>query len=206
MHVTPDRLLFADGEVCAVPNGIHPSKAAEQALGSPAIDLGHHGVEEIHDGVSHAAVLSQPRHGLYASRLARAMEAGRSRDFATAVRAADRLMSDMAEDVEVTVPQHLETKQFRADLAYLTGDFLLATRLWTAIARSWTEHTGLHGRTRIAACNAAACWMELQRVQAVGLAPQLLDMLSSVAAPERTAAVRAAVMRRLGEVFVSVRV
>lgn len=159
-----------------------------------------------HDGVTHSADLSQPRHGLYASRLADAMEAGRSRDFATAVRAADRLMSDMAEDVEVTVPQRLETEQFRADLAYLTGDFLLATRMWTAIARSWTEHTGLHGRSRIAACNAAACWMELHGAQAVGLAPQLLDMLGSVAAPERTAAVRAAVKRRLGGVFVAVRV
>ncbi|WP_371591223.1 hypothetical protein [Streptomyces sp. NBC_00470] len=133
-------------------------------------------------------------------RLRAAQEAGRAHDFDTAIAAADEILQQLIAEQGDTAIGTLEAAQFRADLAYLSGEYAFATESWTWLALAWFDRVGPgKRRTQIAAQNAAQSWMHLPPHEARPRADDLVNMLLEVTAPERTATIRAQIAERLAQ-------
>ncbi|MFE6904382.1 type VII secretion system-associated protein [Streptomyces sp. NPDC057717] len=164
--------------------------------------------DRLPDGTTHApgaaaavAPPITPPAGDPVERLAAAQAAGRAHDFARAIPVADEALQQFATEFGDTARETLEVAEFRADLAYLSGDFVLATASWTCLASAWFDRLGPgKRRTQLAAGNAAAAWMQLPPHDAVATATDLLSMLLDVTAPERTKTIRSRIRARLLEI------
>ncbi|KNE83357.1 hypothetical protein AB0B04_19445 [Streptomyces xinghaiensis] len=221
VHISRDGQLHIDDERQVVPEGIDPSQVATQVLhieatGSGLPVLAHvrddrsnsqFDMQIMPDGTTQApgAASTAPQTPAHRTeplmtRLATAQAAGRAHDFNTAIPAADDILRQLTTEQGDTGPGTLEAAQFRADLAYLSGDYSFATASWTWIALAWLDRLGPgRRRTQIAAQNAAQAWMYTSPQEAVPLATDLISMLLEVAAPERTATMRSRIENRLTE-------
>ncbi|MET8676086.1 hypothetical protein ABZW18_00375 [Streptomyces sp. NPDC004647] len=220
VRITGIHQLLIDDELQEIPEGVDHQQAAHHflylaAAGAGAPVLAH--VVDERSGASFELKVNPdgstqppgappspttPEHAedRFAQRIAAAQQAGRARDFATAVAAADDILRELTAEDGDTAPTTLKAAQFRADLAYLSGDSAYATASWTWIALAWFDRLGPGKRlTQQAASRAAASWIQLNATDAARLAPELLDMLLEVAAPERTATIRGQVQQRLQE-------
>ncbi|MER5372584.1 hypothetical protein [Streptomyces sp. NPDC002553] len=223
VHIKSDGQLYIDNEPQVVPDGVDPSRVVIQVLRIEAAGSGmpvlvqvqdersnsRFDMQVMPDGSTQAAgpqlATAQPVAGgqnapLF-ERLAAAQAAGRAHDFDTAIAAADDILQQLTAEQGDTAPATLEAAQFRADLAYLSGEYALATASWTWLALASFDRLGPgKRRTQVAAQNAAQAWMQLSPQEARPLASDLVNMLLEVAAPERTATMRAQIAERLGQV------
>ncbi|MFD7954257.1 hypothetical protein ACFV4X_12250 [Streptomyces ardesiacus] len=224
VHISRDGQLHIDNEPHVVPDGVDPSQVVVQVLHIEAAGSAQPVLVQVQDertatrfdmqvmpdGTTQAAgtppaaplpatsATGQPS-SLY-ERLAAAQAAGRAHDFDTAIVAADDILQQLTAEQGDTAAATLEAAQFRADLAYLSGEFTFATASWTWLALAWFDRLGPgKRRTQIAAQNAAQAWMHLPPHEAGPLAADLVNMLMEVAAPERTATIRAQIAQRLGQ-------
>ncbi|MFH8257625.1 hypothetical protein [Streptomyces roseolus] len=224
VHISRDGQLYLDNEPHVVPDGVDPSQVVVQVLhieaagsGQPVLvqvqderTASRFGMQVMPDGTTQAAetppaapqpapLPAQPPISLF-DRLAAAQAAGRAHDFDSAIAAADDILQQLTAEQGETASATLEAAQFRADLAYLSGEFAFATVSWTWIALAWFDRLGPgKRRTQIAAQNAAQAWMHLPLHEAGPLASDLVNMLTEVTAPEKTATIRAQIADRLGQ-------
>ena len=225
VHISRDGQLHIDSEPHLVPDGVDPSQVVVQVLHIEAAGSGlpvlvqvqdersnaHFDMQVMPDGTTQAAGTQpaavqptaaetrKPKDSLF-NRLAVAHAAGRAHNFDTAIAAADDILHQLTADQGDTAPATLEAAQFRADLAYLSGEYTFATASWTWLALAWLDRLGPgKRRTQVAAQNAAQTWMQLPPHEAGPLASDLVNMLLEVAAPDRTASVRAQIAERLGQ-------
>ncbi|MFF2205998.1 hypothetical protein [Streptomyces sp. NPDC058145] len=226
VHISRDGQLHIDSEPQAVPDGVDPSQVVIQILHIEAAGSGLPVLVQVHDErtssrfdmqvmpdattqapATPAADAPQPvpaappqQLGSLSDRLAAAQAAGRAHDFDTAMPAADEILQQLTAEQGDTAAATLEAAQFRADLAYLSGEYAFATASWTWLALAWFDRLGPgKRRTQVAAQNAAQAWMQLPPHEAGPLASDLVNMLLEVAAPERTATMRAQIAERLGQ-------
>ncbi|WP_440580931.1 hypothetical protein [Streptomyces sp. PT19] len=220
VHISRDGELHIDSEPQVVPDGVDPSQVVVQALrleaagsGLPVLVQVHDertgsqfGMQVMPDGTTRAAetpqqgTAHQQQKGSLSDRLAAAQAAGRAHDFDTATAAADDILQQLTAEQGATASATLKAAEFRADLAYLRGEYAFATAWWTWLALAWFDRLGPgKRRTQVAARNAAQAWMQLPPHEAGPLASDLVNMLLEVAAPERTAALRAQIAERLGQ-------
>lgn len=225
VHINRDAQLHIDGEPQVVPDGVDPSQVVVQVLHIEAAGSGlpvlvqvqdersnsHFAMQVMPDGTTQAAgtppaapqptpTVSREQNGSLFDRLAAAQAAGRAHDFDTAIAAADEILQQLTAEQGDTAAGTLEAAQFRADLAYLSGEYAFATASWTWLALAWFDRLGPgKRRTQVAAQNAAQAWMQLPPHEAGPLASDLVNMLLEVAAPERTATMRAQIAERLGQ-------
>jgi hypothetical protein len=225
VHISRDGQLHIDNEPQVVPDGVDPSQVVVQVLHIEAAGSGlpvlvqvrdersnaHFDMQVMPDGTTQAAgtppAAPQPaaaetgqQKGSLFDRLAAAQAAGRAHDFDTAIAAADDILQQLTAEQGDTASGTLEAAQFRADLAYLSGEYAFATASWTWLALAWFDRLGPgRRRTQVAAQNAAQAWMHLPPHEAGPLASDLVNMLLEVAAPERTATMRAQIAERLGQ-------
>jgi len=223
VHINRDGQLYIDNEPQVVPDGVDPSQVVVQVLHIEAAGSGlpvlvqvqdersnsHFDMQVMPDGSTQAAgpqpATPQPvaggQNATLFERLAAAQAAGRAHDFDTAIAAADDILQQLTAEQGDTAPGTLEAAQFRADLAYLSGEYAFATASWIWLALAWFDRLGPgKRRTQVAAQNAAYAWMQLSPQEAGPLASDLVNMLLEVAAPERTATMRAQITERLGQV------
>jgi hypothetical protein len=225
VHISRDGQLQVDGEPRVVPDGVDPSQVIVQILHIEAAGSGQPVLVQVQDdrttsrfdmqvmpdGTTQAAGIASeaPRAASAATeqppgsvfdRLAAAQAAGRLHDFDAAIPAADDILQQLTAEQGETAPATLEAAQFRADLAYLNGQFAFATATWTWLALAWFDRLGPgRRRTQIAAQNAAQAWMHLPPHEARTLASDLVNMLMEVTTPEKTATIRAQIAERLGQ-------
>jgi hypothetical protein len=225
VHISRDAQLQIDGELQAVPDGVDPSQVVVHVLHIEAAGSGlpvlvqvqdersnsHFDMQVMPDGTTQAAgtpptapqlapTEARKHEGSLFERLAAAQAAGRAHDFDTAISAADTILQQLTVEQGDTAAGTLEAAQFRADLAYLSGEHAFATASWTWLALAWFDRLGPgKRRTQVAAQNAAQAWMQLPLHEASPLAADLVNMLLEVAAPERTATMRAQIAERLGQ-------
>ncbi|MGW3387329.1 hypothetical protein [Streptomyces cinereoruber] len=225
VHISRDGQLYLDNEPQVVPDGVDPSQVVVQVLhieaagsGQPVLvhvqderTASRFDMQVMPDGTTQAPgtppAAPQPEStatgqapGSLFERLAAAQAAGRAHDFDTAIAAADNILQQLTAEQGETAFATLEAAQFRADLAYLSGEFAFAAASWTWLALAWFDRLGPgKRRTQIAAQNAAQAWMHLSPPEAGPLASDLVNMLMEVAAPERTATIRAQIAERLGQ-------
>ncbi|MFF9157609.1 hypothetical protein ACF1AB_35920 [Streptomyces sp. NPDC014846] len=220
VHIGRDGQLNIDNEQQIVPDGVDPSHVVIQgfhieAAGSNLPVLVHvrddrsnsqFAMHVMPDGTTQAPNTDldntqrlEPEHtGALLERIAAAQAAGRAHDFDYAITAADGILQQLTAEQGETGPGTLEAAQFRADLAYLSGDYAFATVSWTWLALAFLDRLGPgKRRTQRAAQNAAQAWMYLQPQQAVPLSTDLLNMLLEVTTPERTATMRSQIEERL---------
>ncbi|MFE1781098.1 hypothetical protein ACFW9F_00525 [Streptomyces sp. NPDC059506] len=223
VHISHDGQLHIDSKPQIVPDGVDPSQVVVQVLHIEAVGSGlpvlvqvqdertasRFDMQVMPDGTTQAAttppVAPQPaapptgqQQGSLFDRLAAAQAAGRAHDFVTAIPAADEILQQLTAEQGDMAYATLEAAQFRADLAYLSGEFAFATASWTWLALAWFDRLGPgKRRTQVAAQNAAQAWMQLPPHEAGSLAPDLVSMLLEVATPERTATMRAQIAERL---------
>ncbi|MFF3957504.1 hypothetical protein ACFYY1_30465 [Streptomyces sp. NPDC001890] len=231
VHISRDGQLHIDSEPQVVPDGVDPSQVVVQVLHIEAAGSGlpvlvqvrdersnaHFDMQVMPDGTTQAAetppatpqpTAPQPvaapsgqQKGSLFDQLAAAQAAGRAHDFDTAIAAADDILQQLTAEQGDTASGTLEAAQFRADLAYLSGEHAFATASWTWLALAWFDRLGPgKRRTQVAAQNAAQAWMHLPPHEAGPLASDLVNMLLEVAAPERTATMRAQITGKLGQV------
>ncbi|MFJ5951347.1 hypothetical protein [Streptomyces noursei] len=226
VHISRDGQLYIDSEPQVVPDGVDPSQVVIQVLHIEAAGSGlpvlvqvqdertssRFDMQVMPDGTTQApgtravaapqpvaTVPPEPRGSLF-DRLAAAQAAARAHDFVTATAAADDILQQLTAEQGDTAAGTLEAAQFRADLAYLSGEYAFATASWTWLALAWFDRLGPgRRRTQVAAQNATQAWMQLPPHEAGPLASDLLNMLLEVAAPERTATMRAQIAERLGQ-------
>jgi hypothetical protein len=225
VHISRDGQLHIDNEPQLVPDGVDPSQVVVQALHIEAAGSGqpvlvqvrdersnaHFDMQVMPDGTTQAAETpsaapqqaaappDQQKGSLF-DRLAAAQAAGRAQDFDTAIAAANDILQQLTTEQGDTASGTLEAAQFRADLAYLSGEYAFATASWTWLALAWFDRLGPgKRRTQVAAQNAAQAWMHLPPAEAAQLGSDLVNMLLEVAAPERTATMRAQIAERLGQ-------
>ncbi|MEV4872832.1 hypothetical protein [Streptomyces syringium] len=219
VHISRDGQLHLDNEPHVVPDGVDPAQVVVQVLHIEAAGIGlpvlvqvqdertdsRFDMQVMPDGTTRAAGAlpaaprppAEPTATLF-DRLAAAQTAGRAHDFDTAIAAADDILRQLTAEQGDTATGTLEAAQFRADLAYLGGEYAFATASWTWLALAWFDRLGPGKRcTQIAAQNAAQSWMQLPPKEAGPLAADLVNMLLEVAAPERTATMRAQIAERL---------
>ncbi|WP_331732850.1 hypothetical protein OG613_48780 (plasmid) [Streptomyces sp. NBC_00015] len=220
VHISRDGQLHLDNEPQVVPDGVDPSQVVVQTLHIEAAGSGLPVLAQVQDersnslfdmqvmpdgttqaaGVQPAApqaVVSEQK-GILLDRIATAQAAGRAHDFNTAIAAADNILQQLTAEQGDTATGTLEAAQFRADLAYLSGEYAFATASWTWLALAWFDRLGPgKRRTQVAAQNAAQAWMQLPLHEAGPLVSDLVNMLLEVAAPERTATMRAQIAERL---------
>jgi hypothetical protein len=219
VHINHDGQLHLDNEPHVVPDGVDPSQVVVQVLHIEAAGTGlpvlvqvqdertgsRFAMQVMPDGTTQAAGATpaappppaEPKATLF-DRLAAAQAAGRAHDFDTAIAAADDILRQLTAEQGDTADGTLEAAQFRADLAYLSGEYAFATASWTWLALAWFDRLGPgKRRTQIAAQNAAQAWMQLPPHEAAPLSADLVNMLLEVAAPERTATMRAQIAERL---------
>lgn len=220
VHISRDGQLHIDNEPQVVPDGIDPSQVVIQVLHIEAADRGlpvfvqvrddrsssQFDMQVMPDGTTQAPAAApaaaQPpaaeHRGTLFERLAAAQAAGRAHDFNTAVSAADGILQQLTAEHGDTAPGTLDAAQFRADLAFLSGDYAFATASWTWLALAWFDRLGPGMiRTQVAAQNAAQAWMQLPANEAGPLTADLVNMLLEVAGPERTASMRAQIEERI---------
>ncbi|MFF1678361.1 hypothetical protein ACFVYG_20270 [Streptomyces sp. NPDC058256] len=222
VHISRNGLLHIDSEPQVVPDGIDPSQVVIQALHIEAAGSGLPVLVQVQDDRSDSqfdmqvmpdgttqAPDTKPAGRLPAvghrstlfDLLAAGQAAGRTHDFATAIPAADEILQQLTAEQGETAAPTLEAAQFRADLAYLSGDYAFATASWTWLALAWFDRLGPgKRRTQLAAQNAAQAWMQLPPNEAVPLVTDLVNMLLEVAAPERTETMRSQLEARLRDV------
>ncbi|MFF7953933.1 hypothetical protein [Streptomyces griseorubiginosus] len=218
VHINRDGQLYIDNEPQVVPDGVDPSQVVVQVLHIEAAGSGMPVLVQVQDERSNArfdmqvmpdgstqAAAPQPVAGRQNASLfellAAAQAAGRAHDFDTAIPAADDILQHLAAEQGDTGPGTLEAAQFRADLAYLSGEYAFATASWTWLALAWFDRLGPgKRRTQVAAQNAAHAWMQLAPQEAGPLSSDLVNMLLEVAAPERTATMRAQIAKRLEQI------
>ncbi|MFD5079651.1 hypothetical protein [Streptomyces sp. NPDC058371] len=221
VHISQDGQLHIDNEPQVVPDGVDPSQVVVHVLHMEAASGGlpvlvqvrdersssHFAMQVMPDGTTQAAgtepAALQPvpaaQNGTLFDRLAAAQAAGRAHDFDAAIAAADDILRHLTAGQGETAPGTLEAAQFRADLAYLSGEYAFATASWNWLALAWLDRLGPgRRRTQVAAQNAAQAWMQLPLHEAGPLASDLVNMLLEVASPERTATMRAQIAERLG--------
>lgn len=225
VHISRDGQLHIDGEPQVVPDGVDPAQVVVQVLHIEAAGSGlpvlvqvqdersnsHFDMQVMPDGTTQAAgtppaapqlaqAESREQKGSLLDRLAAAQAAGRAHDFDTAIAAADDILQQLTAEQGDTAAGTLEAAQFRADLAYLSGEYAFATASWTWLALAWFDRLGPgKRRTQVAAQNAAQAWMQLPLHEAGPLTSDLVNMLLEVAPPERTATMRAQIAERLGQ-------
>lgn len=225
VHISRDGQLHIDGEPQVVPGGVDPSQVVVQVLHIEAAGSGlpvlvqvqdertgsRFDMQVMPDGTTQAAgtpsaapppgaAAPQKQKGGLFDRLAAAQAAGRAHDFDTAIASADDILQQLTAEQGDTASATLEAAQFRADLAYLSREYAFATASWTWLALAWFDRLGPgKRRTQVAAQNAAQAWMQLPPHEAGPLASDLVNMLMEVAAPERTATMRAQIAERLGQ-------
>jgi hypothetical protein len=224
VHISRDGQLYIDNEPQVVPDGIDPSQVVVQVLHIEAAGSGvpilvqvqdertgsRFDMQVMPDGTTQAAgtppaapqpaaaAPQQQKDSLF-DRLAAAQAAGRAHDFDAAIATADDILQQLTAEQGDTASATLEAAQFRADLAYLSGEYAFAAASWTWLALAWFDRLGPgKRRTQVAAQNAAQAWMQLPPSEAGPLASDLVNMLMEVAAPERTATMRAQIAERLG--------
>lgn len=221
VHISHDAQLHIDNERQVVPDGVDPSQVVIQVLHIEAAGSGMPLLVEVQDDRSNSRfdmqvmpdgttqapnVEAAPRQlpvaaeqpGNLFDRLAAAQAAGRAHDFDAAIPAADGILQQLTAEHGDTAPATLNAAQFRADLAYLSGDYAFATASWSWLALAWFDRLGPgRRRTQIAAQNAAQAWMHLSPHEAVAQVNELLNMLLEIAAPERTATMRNQIEERL---------
>lgn len=226
VHISRDGQLHIDSEPQAVPDGVDPAQVVIQVLhieaagsGAPVLvqvqddrTSSRFDMQVMPDGTTQtpgtpvigapqreATTTAEQKDSLF-ERLAAAQAAGRAHDFDTAIAAADDILQQLTAEQGDTAAGTLEAAQFRADLAYLSGEYAFATASWTWLALAWLDRLGPgRRRTQVAAQNAAQAWMQLPPHEAGPLASDLVNMLLEVAAPERTATMRAQIAERLGQ-------
>ncbi|MFI9772753.1 hypothetical protein ACIHJG_38835 [Streptomyces sp. NPDC052415] len=228
VHISRDGQLHIDSEPQVVPYAVDPSQVVVQVLHIEAAGSGlpvlvhvqdersgsRFDMQVMPDGTTQAAVPSpaapqpqqpgkaalQQQRGSLFDRLAAAEAAARAHDFGTAIAAADDILQQLTAEQGDTASATLEAAQFRADLAYLSGEYALATASWTWLALAWFDRLGPGmRRTQVAAQNAAQAWMQLPPQEAGPLVSDLVNMLMEVTAPERTATMRTQIAERLGQ-------
>lgn len=226
IHISRDGQLHIDNEPQVVPTGIDPSQVVVQVLHIEAAGSGqpvrvqvhddrsnsHFDMQVMPDGTTQAAgtppmTSSQPlaavaveHKGTLLDRLAAAQAAGRAHDFDTAIAAADDILQQLTAEQGDTAVETLKAAQFRADLAYLSGEYPFATASWTWLALAWFDRLGPgKRRTQVAAQNAVHAWMQLPQHEAGPLATDLVNMLLEITAPERTQTMRVQIAQRLGQ-------
>jgi hypothetical protein len=225
VHISRDGQLHIDGESHVVPGGVDPSQIVVQVLHLEAAGIGvpiqvqvqdersasHFDMQVMPDGTTQAAgpptttphlapAESRDPEGSLIDRLAAAQAAGRAQDMATAIDAADDILQQLTTEEGVTAASTLKAAQFRADLAYLSGEYSFAAASWTWLALAWLDRLGPgKRRTQVAAQNATQAWMQLPLHEAAPLATDLVNMLLEVTDPERTATMRAQIAERLGQ-------
>ncbi|OEJ22997.1 hypothetical protein AR457_37995 [Streptomyces agglomeratus] len=223
VHISRDGQLHINNEPQVVPDGVDPSQVVVQVLHIEAAGSGlpelvqvqdertnsHFDMQVMPDGTTQAAgtppagrpPVAAEQKATHFDRLAAAQAAGRAHDFDTAIAAADDILQQLTAEQGDTATGTLEAAQFRADLAYLSGQYAFATASWTWLALAWFDRLGPGKRlTQVAAQNAAQAWMQLPPHEAGPLASDLVSMLLEVAAPERTAPMRAQITERLGQI------
>ncbi|MFI6283007.1 hypothetical protein [Streptomyces sp. NPDC050988] len=225
VHISRDGQLHIDGEPQVVPDGVDPAQVVVQVLHIEAAGSGlsvlvqvqdersnsHFDMQVMPDGTTQAAgtpptapqgaqTEAREQKGSLLDRLAAAQAAGRAHDFDTAIAAADDILQQLTAEQGDTAAGTLEAAQFRADLAYLSGEYTFATASWTWLALAWFDRLGPgKRRTQVAAQNATQAWMQLPPHEAGPLTSDLVNMLLEVAPPERTATMRAQIAERLGQ-------
>ncbi|MFF8618636.1 hypothetical protein [Streptomyces sp. NPDC015350] len=226
VHISHDGRLRIDSEPQVVPDGVDPSQVAIQVLHIEAAGSGlpvlvrvqdertssRFDMQVMPDGTTQppgtpaaaapppAATEPPQQPSSLFDQLATAQAAGRAHDFDTAIPAADAILQQLTAEQGDTAAATLEAAQFRADLAYLSGEYAFATASWTWLALAWFDRLGPgKQRTQVAAQNAAQAWMQLPLREANPLASDLVNMLLEVAAPERTTTMRAQIAERLGQ-------
>ncbi|MCZ1012284.1 hypothetical protein [Streptomyces lydicus] len=221
VRISHDGQLHIDNERQVIPDGVDPSQVVIQTLHIDAAGNGmpvhaairddrsdsHFDMMVMPDGTTQAPgseaapapLPAEPKQsGSLFERLVAAQAAGRAHDFDAAIFAADGILQELAGEQGDTAPATLKAAQFRADLAYLSGDYAFATASWTWLALAWFDRLGPGKRlTQIAAQNAAQAWMQLPLNDAVAQANELLSMLLEVVAPERTESMRFQIEQRL---------
>ncbi|MFJ6392356.1 hypothetical protein ACIQJT_32650 [Streptomyces sp. NPDC091972] len=226
VHITRDGQLSIDSEPHVVPDEVDPSQAVIQILHIEAVGSGLPALVQVQDdrtgsrfdmrvmpdgttqtpttasAVAPQRVATEPQQqaGSLIDQLTAAQAAGRVHDFDRAIPAADAILQQLSAEQGDAAAATLEAAQFRADLAYLSGEYAIATASWIGLALAWYDRLGPgRRRTQVAAQNAAQAWMHLPLCQARPLASDLVDMLLEVAAPERTETMRAHIAERLGQ-------
>jgi hypothetical protein len=223
VRISRDGQLHLDNEPHFIPDGVDPSQVLVQVLHIEAAGSGLpvfvqvldersnslFDVQVMPDGTTQpvGAQLAalQPvvneRKGTLLDRITTAQAAGRAHNFDSAIAAADDILQQLTAEHGDTATGTLEAAQFRADLAYMSGEYAFATTLWTWLALAWLDRVGPgKRRTQVAAQNAAQAWMQLPLHEAGPLASDLVNMLLEVAAPERTATMRTQIAERLGQI------
>lgn len=219
VHINRDGHLHLDNEPHIIPDGVDPSQVVVQVLHIEAAGTGlpvlvqvqdertdsQFDMQVMPDGTTQAAAAqpsaprppADPEVPLF-NRLAAAQAAGRAHDFVTATAAADDILRQLTAEQGDTADGTLAAAQFRADLAYLSGEHAFATDSWSWLALAWFDRLGPgKRRTQVAAQNAAQAWMQLPPHEAAARAGDLVSMLQEVAAPERTATMRTQIAERL---------
>jgi hypothetical protein len=223
VHITRDGQLSIDSEPQVVPDEVDPSQAVIQMLQIEAVGSGLPVLVQVQDDRTHSrfdirvmpdgttqapatastqrvATEPQQQEGSLLDRLTAAQAAGRVHDFDLAIPAADAILQQLSAEQGDMAAATLEAAQFRADLAYLSGEYIVATASWIRLALAWYDRLGPgRRRTQVAAQNAVQAWMHLPLCQARPLASDLVDMLLEVTAPERTETMRAHIAERLGQ-------
>ncbi|WP_326581741.1 hypothetical protein OIE69_44035 (plasmid) [Actinacidiphila glaucinigra] len=212
---TYDVRIFGDGQVHVdhepqhVPLGVDPAQVAVHVLRLHAASGGAAVTATVRDDRSSAQFTMQvnpdgttepPADGTLAmaaptasppARLAAAQAAGRAHDWTVAIAEANALLEELSAEHASTAPQTLEVARFRADLAWLSGDFAYATSAWVWLALTALDQNGPGSQTtREAAGKAAAAWMRLPLPEARTLAKDLMAMLLEVAPQEQTVGMR----------------
>ncbi|MCX4681427.1 hypothetical protein OG413_40225 [Streptomyces sp. NBC_01433] len=225
VHISRDGQLHIDNEPQLVPDGVDPSQVVVQVLHIEAAGSGlpvlvqvrdersdaRFDMQVMPDGTTQAAETPSAAPQLAAAepgqqkaslfdRLAAAQAAGRAHDFDTAIEAAEDILQQLTAEQGATASGTLEAAEFRADLAYLSGEYAFAAASWTWLALAWFDRLGPgKRRTQVAAQNAADAWMHLPPHEAGPMVSDLVNMLLEVVAPERTATMRAQITERLGQ-------
>ncbi|MGW6145561.1 hypothetical protein, partial [Streptomyces sp. NPDC055140] len=187
VQISRDGQLYIDNEPHVVPDRVDPSQVVVQVLHIEAAGSGlpvlvqvqdersnaHFDMQVMPDGTTQAAGLptaapepaapeTGKQKGNLAHRLTAAQAAGRAHDYDTAIAAADDILQQLTAEKGDTASKTLEAAQFRADLAYLSGEYAFATASWTWLALAWYDRLGPgKRRTQVAAQNAAQAWMHL---------------------------------------------
>ncbi|WP_225637434.1 hypothetical protein [Streptomyces solaniscabiei] len=221
VYISREGQLHLDREPHLVPDGVDPAQVLVQILHIEAAGTGLPVLAQVQDdrtgssfdmqvmpnGTTQAVDPPQaaprtptgPEASLF-DRLTAAQIAGRAHDFDTAKAAADQILQQLTAEQGETASATLEAAQFRADLAYLSGEYTFATASWTWLALAWLDRLGPgKRRTQVAAQNAAHAWMQLPPHEGVPLAENLINMLLEVTAPERTATMRAQITEQLNQ-------
>lgn len=217
VRIFGDGQLHIDHEPQHVPPGVDPAQVAVHVLRLHAAGGGAAVTASVHDDRSAAQFTMQvnpdgttepPADGTAAmaeptasppARLEAAQAAGRAHDWSVAIAEANVLLAELSADRGSTAPETLEVARFRADLAWLSGDFAYATSAWVWLALTAFDQIGPGSQaTRDAAGKAVAAWMQLPLPEARTLAKDLIAMLLEVAPHEETVGMRRQIDGRVG--------